>query len=329
MTTSYPSGYDTSAAGSLNTSKANDNEVVDTSIDVDANEINTCHGAVLALEQTVGIDPDGTLTVDGDSDAANIQEVMNYLADRADRAGFNETFCASSTSLPANTVSYYVDAIAGGANPAFATVAGASGVSAQTSGAAARCGLEGTDDHFHSRYTYYRCMYQFSTIAFGPWANGDQIDFGLWLDINNYVRFRSTAAGGVFPAYTYEIYDDGAGTGSVLTGAAPDAGTWHVAEILSTTTGAYFFIDRGGWNGNTEYSSGLYTGTAPDNGQCNPFISIECAAGGPSGGPPRRQNTSVSMLSGSSSRACHASAISAFTASRRRSTRPRDSTSAT
>lgn len=280
MATVYPSAYDTETAASLGGDMANDEPVIDASIDIDAVNHNTVKGAVRQIELLVG-DGASTLTVDGDADEANIRELLDFQVQRADRAGFHEDFLCSSTTLPANTVSYYVDSIAGGANPAFATVAGASGVSAQTSGVAAQCGLIATDNHFHSRYTYYRCMYQFSSIAFGPWANGDQIDFGLWLDVNNYVRFKSVAAGGSFPDYTYEIYDGGAGTGAVLTGATPDAGTWHVAEILTTATGAYFFIDRGGWNGNTEYKSGLYTGTAPDDGQCNPYVGIECAAGGP------------------------------------------------
>lgn len=280
MTTSYPSGYDTAAAGSLNTSKTNKEPIVNPSQDVDAAELVTCNGAVLALEHVVG-DGSSVLTQDGDTDEANVREIMDFMVQRADRAGFHEHFVGDSTLLGVNIVSEYLDQIAGGAAPAFATVAGGIGVSSTTSGAAAQCGLRSTDNHFHSRSTYYRCRFYIDTLAFAPWANGDQIDLGLWLDANNYVRFRSTAAGGVFPDYTYEIYDGGAGTGAVLTGSAPAAAEWHVAEILTTASGAYFFMDRNAAGGYTEYYSGLYTGTAPDNGNCRPYVSIECAAGAP------------------------------------------------
>jgi hypothetical protein len=279
MPTVYPSGYDTATAGSLPTNKVNKEPIVDNTIDVNATEIVTAHGAILALEHQLG-DGSSILSIDGDVDEGNVREIMDFMLARADRAGFHEHFVASSTSLPANTVSYYVDTIAGGANPAFATVAGGTGVSSQTAAIGARTGLMGTDNHFHFYYTYYRCRFHLDTIAFGPWQNGDQIDLGLWLDLNNYIRFRCTAAGGVLPDWDYEIYDGGAGTSDTLTGSAPAAGEWHVAEILTTTAGAYFFVDRLGQGGYTEYSSGIYTGTAPHNGQCRPYASIELAAGG-------------------------------------------------
>lgn len=279
MATVYPSAYDTETATSLGVDKSNDEPVIDSTIDIDATEFTTVKGAVRQLELKLG-DGSSVLTLDGDADEANVREYMDFMMTRADKAGFHDHLVHSNTNMAANQVSWYVDPIAGGANPAFATVAGGTGVSSQTL-PAARTGLSQTDDIFHFRSTYFRCRFYIDTLAFVPWANGDIIEVGLIRGANDYVRFRSTAAGGAFPDFTYEIYDGGAGTGAVLTGSAPAAAEWHVAEILTTSTGAYFFMDRNAAGGYTEYKSGLYTGTAPDNGQCNPFVACTCAAGGP------------------------------------------------
>jgi hypothetical protein len=277
MPTGYSATYDTETATSLGVDKANKEPVIDSTLDSDALEHNTIKGGVRQLQLTLGKDPAGVLTVDGDADEGNVREYLEYMMPRADKAGFFEHFLEDSTVLAfcGGVTSTHIIGVAGGAGAAFATVSGGIGVSATTLGAAAAAGLESTDAHFHQRSTYYRCRWQISALSA---TNGDYIYVGIRRDATHYVLFKSTRAGGAWPDWTVEVNDGGATDSAVLTGSNPSdaVGTWVNMEIFTDATGAYFYVDR---KLATEYSDHL-TGQAPENGQCDPVIVAISNAGG-------------------------------------------------
>jgi hypothetical protein len=262
MATSYPSGYDTETTGSLGVDKANTDPVVTPSLNNDAAEYNNIKGAVRQLELKVG-DGASVLTRNADADKENVREYMDFMMNRSDKAGYHDHF---------TYVLLTVAALAGGGAVSVAQRSGGIGVYSQTSVAGVATGLAtaGATNIFHQRSSYCRFRVQLETIAFGPWANGDTIRYGLWRDATHYVIFESVAAGGVFPNWTVEINDGGSTDSTTLT-TGPDT-SWHVFEILTTDSGAYFYLDRN--TASEEYA--YLNGQAPENGYCDQRSEIDC-----------------------------------------------------
>jgi hypothetical protein len=268
MATNYPTGYDTLTSGSLGTGKKKNKEpIIDSTYDIDAAELNTTAGAIRALQTTLG-DGSSVLPRDGDADEDNVRYIMDFLADRADKAGFNEHFITDSTSLA--VISIYLDDF--GAVAARANVTGGIGVSAQTLAAGGDTGLQATNAQFHQRSTYFRCRFQFDAL---PGTNGDLMRLGIIRDGTHYIRFESVRAGGSWPGWTVEVNDGGSTDSDTLT-AAPVAAAWHLFEIITNSSGAYFYYDRGA--SSEEYF--YLTGQAPENGYADPTIYINSTVGG-------------------------------------------------
>jgi hypothetical protein len=272
MTTNYPTGYDTLTSGSLGTGKKKNKEpIIDSTYGVDAAELNTHAGAIRALQTTLG-DGSSVLPRDGDADEGNVRYVMDFLADRADKAGFNEHFITDSTSLA--VISIHVDDF--GAVAARANVTGGIGVSAQTlPGGGGNTGLVATDEHFHQRSSYFRCRWQVDAL---PATVADPIYLGIYRNGTHYVRFYSecnNAVGPVWDAWTVEINDGGSTDSDTLT-ATPVAAAWHLFEILTTSAGAYFYYDRG--TSSEEYV--YLNGQAPEDGYADPIILASSNVGG-------------------------------------------------
>lgn len=252
--------------------KSNDKDPNDLDVNFTGPEWNQQSYEIVALADNLGRQL-SELTVDADPDYASVNELMDKMVRRADRAGIHDHFMGSTGT---GFLTIWFTAIAGGGAMAYGTVAGGTGVIVQTAAMGVETGMEHVDQLFHSRHTYYRTRFQISAL---PGNNGDIIQMGLRRVANCYVTINSTRAGGVWPEWQGTVNDGGAIASDTLTGAGVAAGEWHVAEILAYTTGAWFFMDRGGQGGYTEYSAQVTT-QAPENGQTDPIISVTSAAGG-------------------------------------------------
>jgi hypothetical protein len=266
MTTVYPSAYDTLTDRSLGVTKADKETLVDADYQPSAAEWNNTATAILALERMLG---DGATLPpgDGDSDEGNIRSTLDFLASRADKAGFNEHFTTDSTSLA--VISIFVDDV--GAAFARAQVSGGAGVVAGTIPAVGSASLVGSDDHFHLQSTYFRCRWQLDSL---PGTLGDTIAIGILRDANNYVLFEGLRGGASWGAWVVDSKDGGAATTDTMT-ATPAAATWVVMEILTTATASHFWLDRG--EATEEYKT---LSVAPDNGYCHPYVIVTSNAGG-------------------------------------------------
>lgn len=263
MTTVYPSGYDTLTSLSLGTTKANAEDVVDPVEDIDAAEWNTVAGAVRALETKVG-DGSALLTRFGDPDLANIRETMDFMATRADRAGFMEHFLFNAWSTA------WVDDV--GAVGVYAQVAGGVGVGDIITAAGVATGFAQAYDHFHQRSSYFRIRPQLLTL---PATNLDTIEIGLRRDATHRVVFLSTRGPGAWGEF-YARVEDGAGMSQGIMATTPVLATWYTMEILTTATASTFFINRG--TVTEDYR--VITAQAPEDGYAHPSILVTSNAGG-------------------------------------------------
>jgi hypothetical protein len=266
MTTVYPSAYDTLTDRSLGVTKADKETLVDANYQPSAAEWNNTATGILALERMLG-DGAALPPLDGDVDEGNVRSTLDFLASRADKAGFNEHFTTDSTSLA--VISIFVDDV--GAAFARAQVAGGAGVVAGTSPAATTTAIEGSDDHFHMRSTYARFRFQVDALSS---TDTDFITAVLFTDGNNYTSISSVMAGGAWPVWTAGVVVAAAPTTSNFT-ATPTAATWITMEILTTATNAHFWIDRG--EATEEYE---LVSAAPSNAFCHPSVQLFSNAGG-------------------------------------------------
>jgi hypothetical protein len=115
-----------------------------------------------------------------------------------------------------------------------------------------------------------------------PATNGDLIFIGPYRDATHYVLFKSIRAAGSWPVWTVEVNDGGSTWSDTLTTGSPadidssGAGGWVTFEILTTSTGAYFYYNRGETTG--EYKG---PGTqAPENARSDVRIVNDDTVGG-------------------------------------------------
>ncbi len=155
------------------------------------------------------------------------------------------------------------------------TIADAIGVGDIVAVAATPSGWGGKDLVFQMRSSVMKARVRLAAL---PAANGDEVCVGFWNDANNYVRFRSTKAGGAWPKYTVEIYSGGVKViDAVLTGATalPTAATWQTFKVTTTATGAVFVFNEG----ESDEESVPLVG-APPNVRCDARATMRSAAGG-------------------------------------------------
>jgi len=200
----------------------------------------------------------------GDDESGCVDEILRYLAKRADRADCFEHFTHTSGLGPGI---YFVDINSAGT---FNQVANACGVYGITCAAATVEGLYQAYDHFHQRYSYFRCRVKISSVPVGA---ADEIRVGLYRDATHYVQFICTNPS-VPTVWTVEV-KDGAGSDSDTLTVAPDT-DWHVFEIQTSETGADFWLDKD----TVDVEHVELTGQAPENGYAHPRGSMISAAGG-------------------------------------------------
>jgi len=223
-------------------------------------------GELIATQKHVGT----TLsepTSYGDDCLDSHQETLEWMAMRSDRAGFCEHWLQDAYSTR------WLQDI--GAVGAFAHVGGAGGdcgVVNITCAAGVATGYDQTYDHFRQRYTYMRVRWQIDVLLGG---GADTMEIGLIRTGGGFVKFHVTAPSVPNP-WTVEIDDSVNPPDSQAMGTLPDPGTWHVHEILTTVSGAHFWIDRG-----TAQEEHIYlSGAIPENNYCHPAVYVTQAAGG-------------------------------------------------
>lgn len=254
--------------------KSNDKDPRDLNTNFVAEEYNQQNDEIIALADSLGL-VNALPTLSTASDHYAIREIMTYMTKRADKAGFYEHFVKRAGAA---TYSDHLNNVGAAATAYINTVADTNiGVVDQTMGVGVATGWETTDDHFHFRSTYCRFRLRVDTLA-GAWAGGDTIEMGIYDFAGAYVRFYALAgAGPVWPVWTVGV-DDGVGgaLSDTMVADSDDLATgWHVFEILTTSTTAHFFYDRGGPA--EEYKA---LAQAPLNARAEIYARCTEAAGG-------------------------------------------------
>jgi len=236
-----------------------------------AAEYNQQNDEIIAIAKKQGIDL-SELPSYGDDCLDSHDEALRYLCSRVDKAGIFDHFLfnAYTTAITEDL----------GAVAAYGTDSDACGVADITLAAGVATGYTQTTFHFRQRYTYSRFRLRFATGGTLPInaVTPDTIQVGVMRDATHYSWFQSectNAVGPVWSNWNCEVNNGGATDDDDMT-VGPVANTWTVFEILTSTTGATFWLDRG--TASEEKIS--LTGQAPENGTARPYAVMTSTAGG-------------------------------------------------
>lgn len=231
-----------------------------------AEEYNQQNLEIIALATKLGFDL-SELPSYGDACLDSHDEFLRYLCSRVDKAGIFDHFLFNNYST---AITEDLGAVA-----AYGSDFDACGVANIALAAGVATGYTQTTWHFRQRYTYSRFRLKFATGGTLPATNGDVIQIGVMRDATHYSFFHSTRAGGAWPVWTCEVNDGGA-TDSNTTVATPVANTWTIFEIITTTAGATFWLNRG----TASEEKVVVSGQAPENGTARPYAAMTSAVGG-------------------------------------------------
>ena len=230
-----------------------------------AEEYNQQNLEIIALATKQGIDLSEPASY-GDDCLGSHDEILRFLTTRGDRQGWNDPINGEAWPTP------YMNDV--GAVAAFAADSNVAGCAAITLAAGVDTGFTTTSWLFRQRYMYAR-FYLYLTLPSGV---ADYIKIGVYRDATHYTHFYSectNAVGPVWDPWECEVNDGGSIDTETLT-ATPVTGTFNVFEILTTTTGATFWLDRG----TASEEKAEVTGQAPENGTAKPYAIGNSAAGG-------------------------------------------------
>ena len=276
MASKFPSNLPTaddwtSANAGMGRTKSNKNDPNDLDHNYRAEEYNQQNLEIIAVTTKVGTDLSEPASY-GDSCLDSHDEILRFLTVRADRAGFTDHICCNA--FPTE----HIDDI--GAVGALGTDADTAGCANIVLAAGADTGYTTAAWLFRQRYTLSRFRLKFATGGTLPIGvvTPDYIHVGVARDATHYTWFEShctNAVGPVWSDWTCEVNDGGATDSDVMT-VGPTANTWRTFEILTHTTGATFWWERG----TASEQKIELTAQAPENGTARPYAVMNSAAGG-------------------------------------------------
>jgi hypothetical protein len=244
----------TSSNAGMGREKSDDKDPKRPAVNFIATEYNQQNVEIIAAQAKIGIDGHEPVGVAGSLDKS-FDFLLNHWVPRLDQPGFVEAFLMDTGFLGAGVHSPYLTLInataADGINYAQSDALAAAFITAP-----AVVQVNGWDSSaiFHQQSTYYAARVKVDGL---PASAGDYFQFGIRRDATHYVLFHSTKPAGAWPVWTVEVKDAGSTWSDTLTAGSPadidesGAGGWVTFEILTTSTGAYFYYNRG--EANAEY----------------------------------------------------------------------------
>lgn len=284
-TAKYPAALATAddyTNNGMGRTKSNDKDPKRLDVNFVAEEYNQQNAEIIATQEKIGIDGHDPVGTAGSLDKS-FDFLLKHWVPRLDEPGYVETFTMTPGFLTAGVHSPYLTLIGGAAaNGIDITLTDALAAAYATSPAApANTGWYGPSiatNFWHQRSTYMGARVSMSSL---PGTNNDNIRIGLYRDATHYVHFYSERAGGSWPVWTVEVNNGGATWNDTLTTGSPadldrsGAGGFVTFEIRTTSTGAYFYYNRG--EVNAEYKG---PGTqAPENARSYQFITFNDGGG--------------------------------------------------
>jgi len=252
----------TSGDPGMGRSKINDKSPRDLAKNFVAEEFNQHTLEIIATQTKVGTtlaEPPGF----GDAVLGSHEDALLYSVARADLGSVIEHFTDSTWNT-----NRFEDV---GAVGAFVYDGSAVGVGRMVLAAGVATGFIQNTQHWHQRSSLYRCRWVLSAL---PGTNGDLLEFGFYHDANNWVRIYSIRAGGAWPAWTCDVTVGGVPTTGAFVATPADV-VYHTFEIMTSATGAVFWLDRG-----TANQERVAVAAPPEDAQSLPFILCTSTVGG-------------------------------------------------
>jgi len=248
--------YTTTNAG-MGRTKQDDKSPNDLNVNLTGPEYNQQNLEIIAAQTKLGIAGHQPVGIAGTLDRSHDFLLNNWML-RLDRQGFVETWLSTAAHIAAIArYSQWLD-IVGGAGGVTSGLADSIRACAVTLAAGVPSGWD-SDTIFEQQTTRLHTRLQVNVLSA---TDGDTIVIGLVRDATHYVTFVSTRAGGAWPNWTVGIANGGAPTTDILVTGNPSdfVGAWCTFEIISTSTGADFYYNRG------ETTAEYFTVTAaPEN----------------------------------------------------------------